>query len=241
VSAGSASPPAAAPSPPGPATGVWMGAAFGIALMLAILVLAEEGTDAEGIKQALRATARWSFLFFWMAYAGGALAALFGPTFRALAVRGRPFGLAFASAHLVHAGLVLWLYQVSVSPPVGTRTLVFFAVGLFWTYLLALFSIPKLSGVLPSKIWRIVRTLGIEYIALAFLVDFAKNPFRDSAFHVLAYLPFLALCAIGPVVRLTAYIRRRRARDRAQTPMVLDVAAASGLESGAYSGRGDRR
>jgi D-alanyl-lipoteichoic acid acyltransferase DltB (MBOAT superfamily) len=218
-----------------------MGAAFGMALVLAILVLAEEGTDAEAIKQALRATARWSFLFFWMAYAGGALAALFGPTFRALAVRGRQFGLAFASAHLVHAGLVLWLYQISLDPPVKTRTLVFFAVGLFWTYLLALLSIPTLSGLLPPKILRIVRTLGMEYIALAFLVDFRKNPFEGSALHALAYLPFLALCAIGPILRLAAFVRRRRARDRTHTPMVLDVAAAPGLESGAYSGRAPRR
>jgi hypothetical protein len=218
-----------------------MGAAFGVALMLTLLVLAEEGTDAEGIRQALRVTARWSFLFFWMAYAGGALAALFGPTFQALAVRARQFGLAFASAHLVHAGLVLWLYQVSVRPPVGTRTLVFFGVGLFWTYLLALFSITKLSGLLPSKVWRIVRTLGVEYIALAFLVDFGRNPFWDSALHVIAYLPFLALCAIGPILRLAAFVRRRRARDRTHAPMALDVAAASGLESGAYAGRGDRR
>jgi hypothetical protein len=42
-------------------------------------------------------------------------------------------------------------------------------------------------------------------------------------------------------LRLAAFVRRRRARDRTHAPMVLDVAAASGLESGAYSGRGDRR
>ena len=230
-----------APSPASPATGAWMAAAFGTALMLAILVLAKGGTDAEGIKQALRATARWSFLFFWMAYAGGALAALFGPTFRALAQRGRQFGLAFASAHLVHAGLVLWLYQISVSPPVKTRTLVFFGVALFWTYLLAIYSIPKVSGMLPSKVWRIVRTLGVEYIALAFLVDFRTNPFEGSALHLLAYLPFLALCATGPVLRLAAFVRRRRAPERTHTPVVLDIAATSGLESGAYSGQGERR
>jgi hypothetical protein len=240
VSAMSRLPDAGASSPAGPATGVWMGAAFGTALMLAILVLAKEGTDSEGIKHALRVTARCSFLFFWMAYAGGPLAVLFGPTFRALAERGRQFGLAFASAHLVHAGLVLWLYQISVRPPVGTRTLVFFGVALFWTYLLALFSIPKLSGVLPSKVWRIIRAVGVEYIALAFLVDFGRNPFWGSALEVFAYLPFLALCAIGPVLRLAAFIRRHRARDRTQAPVVMDVAAASGLESAAYLRQGDR-
>lgn len=208
-----------------------MGAAFGTALILAILVLAREGTDVVGIRQALRATARWSFLFFWMAYVGGPLNTLFGRTFRALAKRGRQFGLAFASAHLVHAGLLLWLYQISLRPPVSTRTLVFFGGALFWTYLLALFSIPTLSRLLPSRVWRIIRTLGVEYIALAFLVDFGKNAFRGPAFDVLAYLPFLALCATGLVLRLAAAIRQRRAQDGMHATMVLDVAATSGRES----------
>ena len=44
-----------------------------------------------------------------------------------------------------------------------------------------------------------------------------------------------------PVGRLAVLVRRPSARDRTQTPMVLDVAADSGLESKAYSGRGDRR
>jgi len=51
----------------------------------------------EKLGVALRATARWSFLLFWLAYAGGALATLFGPKFQALARRGRDFGLSFAS------------------------------------------------------------------------------------------------------------------------------------------------
>jgi hypothetical protein len=58
---------------------------------------------------ALRMTARWSFLLFWVAYAGGALATLFGPALAPLSGRGREFGLAFAAAHLVHIGLVIWL------------------------------------------------------------------------------------------------------------------------------------
>jgi hypothetical protein len=56
---------------------------------------------------ALELTARWSFLLFWLAYAGNAVAILFGAQLAA----GREFGLAFASAHLVHIGLVVWLFH----------------------------------------------------------------------------------------------------------------------------------
>src|SRR5271154_1690380 len=86
-----------------------MGLAAGAALLLAGLVLAIYGTGEKAIRTALDVTARWSFLLFWLAYAGGALGSLFRPAFHGLARRGREFGLAFASAHLVHIGLIVWL------------------------------------------------------------------------------------------------------------------------------------
>ena len=79
-------------------SGIWMGAAFGIALTIATAVLVLGGTDNKSIRLALELTARWSFLLFWLAYAGGALATLFG--WGVLAGRGREFGVAFAAAHL---------------------------------------------------------------------------------------------------------------------------------------------
>ena len=77
---------------------VWMIGAFGGALVLAVAVLADYGTGPDGIGQAVRYTARWSFLFFWLSYTGGAMATLFGPAFAGLARRARPLGLAFAAA-----------------------------------------------------------------------------------------------------------------------------------------------
>ena len=83
-------------------------------------------------------------------------------------------------------------------------TLIFFGIGVIWVYLLALLSIPRLAAKLRPGTVRLLRTVGVEYIAFAFLVDFAKNPFRGSMLHLLAYLPFLALAAAGPLSRLAA-------------------------------------
>lgn len=206
-----------------PGAGPWMAGAFGIALLLALAVLLSAGTGDGGTIAALRLTARWSYLCFWPAYAGGALAALFGPTFRSLAERGREFGLAFAAAQLVHAGLVLWLYYSSAHPP-GQRTLLIFGIALFWTYLLAVFSIRRIAGTLAPRVWRAIRTLGVEYIALAFLIDFAKNPFQGSVEHALAYLPFQILAVAAPALRLAAFMHRRA---RSRRPVAHGDAAAS--------------
>lgn len=99
-----------------PVAAVWMGSAFCVALGLATLTLAALGPGVQGTIAALKVTARFSFLLFWLAYAAGAMTTLFGPAFEPLKRRGREFGLAFASAHLMHLGLVAWLTYIGAAP-----------------------------------------------------------------------------------------------------------------------------
>src|SRR6202142_3557604 len=156
----------------GPRAVVWMAAAFCAALGMAVLVLAVFGTDERGTDIALQVTARFSFLLFWPAYAAGAMLALFGPIFEPFKGRAREFGLAFASAHLVHLALVAWLSYIGHAPSGGV--FVFFGVAVLWTYLLALFSIRRLQQALGSRGWWFLRVVGLNYIAYAFAVDFLK-------------------------------------------------------------------
>ena len=183
--------------------------AFAVALGLAAAVFATRGLD---IVQALRMTARWSFLLFWLAYTGGALAALFGPTFGPLAARGRDLGLAYASAQLVHVGLVIWLFQISSSPPLSGGLYYFFVLAVVLTYLLAIFSFGGLSKTLGSKGWRALRIVGLNYILLAFARDFVLSSFHGiadhGASHFVSYAPFAAMCIAAPILVLTAAAHR---------------------------------
>ncbi len=189
----------------------WMGAALGVALMIVLAV----GLFASGHKLslALRLTARWSFLLFWLASAGGALATLFGSRFSGVAARARDFGLAFASAHLAHLGLVAWLYYAYQGP--GRSTIIIFGIAAFFTYLLALFSLKQVTAMLNPRVWKIVRSIGTEYISFAFLYDFARNPFQGGILHIIEYLPFLILAVAGPLLRLAALVTRRQLRGLA--------------------------
>jgi hypothetical protein len=181
-----------------------MAATFGVALAMVIIIRMIEG-PAQRLDTALRATARWSFLWFWLASSSSAIATLFGSNYRALAQRARDFGLAFASAHLAHVGLVAWLLYHAVTP---FPSLIFLSIGLFWIYLLALLSVKRLSAMLGPRIWRLIRTLGVEYIAFVFLVDFAKNPYQDGVLSLIAYLPFQAMAVAGPLLRIAAVAKR---------------------------------
>jgi len=154
----------------------------------------------------LRATARWSFILFWLASCGGALATLFGTRFKALAQRGRDFGLSFASAHLAHLGLVAWV--LLTGPPLSRNLLIFLYAGVFWTYLLAILSVRSLAARLDPRIVRVLRAVGVEYISLVFLFDFTQTHYRGGIVDVVEYLPFLLLTIAGPILRLAAALKR---------------------------------
>jgi hypothetical protein len=191
-----------------------MAAAFLVCLVLAVTVLAVFGAAEQGTVEALRVTARWCFLLFWFAYAGGALAKFWNLRFVAeLARHGREFGLAFASALAVHAALVLWHYHIA-TPPDGA--MLFFWVGILCTYLLALFSLPWARDMLGPRLWRLFLSLALNYIALVFAVDFIVDPLQATgvAKYPLSYLPFLAMLVAGILVRLAAFARAHLMSER---------------------------
>jgi len=120
-----------------------------------------------------------------------------------------------ASAHRVHVGLVAFLLYISATPFPRWK-LVFFGLGVFWVYSLALLSIRRITefwGIDP-RTWRIVRSIGVEYIALVFLFDFAPKPFYGGVANRLMYLPFFVMAIAGPLLRLAAAAKRLAGSQR---------------------------
>lgn len=192
----------------------WIVTAFagGIALSAAALFL--RGTGRSGTVTGLLLTARWAYGFFWAAYIGGPLTTVFGRKFQPLARRGRELGLAFAAAMLMHVTLVAWLYHISIHPPLPLGSALFFAVGLGFVYVLAVCSMPALAMRIPPSARRVIFTTGTEYIAVAFLSDFLKNPFGHGFEHLVAYGPFVTLALLATLLRLISYAARFARRDR---------------------------
>jgi hypothetical protein len=187
--------------------GLWMGGAFSTALVLAIVAIAMTPRAGDHVAAALRATARLSFLFFWPAYAGSAIALLFGRRFALLARYGREFGLAYASAQLVHVLLVSWLVVHSTQPFIEA-TMPFFSIGFLWTYFLAFSSFERLQHLFNPNLLRVLRNLGLEYIALVFFADFVIGPIESGIKHPIEYIPFSFLLICGFFLRLAATMRR---------------------------------
>jgi hypothetical protein len=190
---------------------VWMVGAFGGGLALAVAVLAADGTGPDGLGLGVRVTARWSFLYFWLSYAGGAIAILFGRPFARPALVARSSGLAFAAALQVHIGLVVWLGVVTGRVPLQGGLLGFFLVALFFADLLALLSF----GIGIHRLGRLRRPLlllGTTYILIAFGRDFvlgALDAKGRSPVYAAEYLPFALLSLIAIPLRLAALHRER--------------------------------
>ncbi|WP_024516051.1 hypothetical protein [Bradyrhizobium sp. Tv2a-2] len=185
-----------------------MGTALGANLLLAAIILAINGASAHGTSLALDTTGRVAFLWFWAAYAGGALASLFGAAFLPLKKLGRELGLAFAAAFLVHLTLVSWLCWIGSAPPIGI--FLFFGPVAALIFILALLSFGNLHRMLGPKLWWQLRTVGMNIILVAFLKDFMQDPLHGGVRHIVEYLPFTAMAIAAFLLRLAAWGLRLR-------------------------------
>jgi hypothetical protein len=184
---------------------------LGGGLAIAATLLAYYGTDPDGLALAVRMTARWSFLFFWLSYAGGALATVFGPGFSALARRARPLGLAFASALMVHIGLVVWLGVAIGQIPLQGGLLWFFLLALVFTVVVALLSFGIGTRAL-GRWWRPLLVVATTYILISFGLDFVQGAAGMTGqgwLYAAEYLPFAVLSLVAIPLRLAAHVRQR--------------------------------
>ncbi len=192
---------------------LWMAVAFcaTIAITVSAVGIFRTPHMHESLGIALAASARVAFLIFWPAYVGSALTSLFGDRFLALRKHARNLGLAFAAALLVHLGFVARLCAVGHPPP--AQVFVVFGTAAISTFFLALLSIGGVRQTMPPALWPFLRTVAMNYIAFAFLIDFAKFPLNNLRGAAL-YLPFAALSTVGPLLRLAAWMQKRSRKDR---------------------------
>src|SRR5262245_27239843 len=94
----------------GPALTLAIAASVSIAALAAVLA---DGGGVEGVRLAIRLTARSSLALFCLAFTAGALARLFpGPFTRWQRANRRYLGLGFASSHAVHAAAIVALARL---------------------------------------------------------------------------------------------------------------------------------
>jgi methionine sulfoxide reductase heme-binding subunit len=185
-----------------------------LVLLMTVMILIINPDLTEGVRSAIRATARSSFVLFLLAFTASAFAVLVPSPLSKSLVRERRFiGLAFAFSHLVHAVLIYWYGQLNTEFWPGRTTLgnVPGTVGYVFVLLLALTSFKSTTRMIGATAWKRLHTTGMWVLAAIFAYsNFKRIPMSD--WYV---LPFGLICA-ATAVRLVGKLAQANKRQSLQ-------------------------
>ncbi|MDR8386269.1 hypothetical protein MKS85_12085 [Pseudomonas sp. JL2] len=187
-----------------------------LVLLMTALTLALHPDLTEGVRSAIRATARSSFALFLLAFTASAFAVLVPSHLSRSLVRERRFiGLAFAFSHLVHAVLIYSYGQLNPEFWPGRTTVgnIPGSVGYVFILLLALTSFKSTARLIGGKTWKRLHVSGMWVLVAIFAYsNFKRIPM--SAWYV---LPFGLTCA-AIAIRLVGKLAQANARRRSSSP-----------------------
>lgn len=190
-------------------TAVLLGA--GLAGGVVVLAATLAGTDGgeHGAALAARHTARFSALWFLVAFAAGPLARIARASWARLLVRERRgIGLGFCAAHTVHlAAILLWLGRGGAA---GAATLAAGGLGYLFVFAMAATSNDAAVHRLGARRWLALHTAGQYYLWFLFAQTYLGRVLAPDARPVHLALAVAVAAAMGLrlFTVLTRYDRR---------------------------------
>lgn len=150
----------------------------GLFAMAAVIVLGHR-LDVEGVRMAIRATARTSFVLFALAFSAGALFTLWPGIWTRWQRRNRrQLGLAFAVSHGIHAVAILAFARLDpVQFMAHTNAATFITGGIAYGFIaaMALTSFDRTAAWLGPRAWRVLHLVGGYYLLISFMATNGKR------------------------------------------------------------------
>lgn len=194
-------------------------------VVMSALAVALQPELIDGLRSAIRATARTSFVLFLTAFTASAFAVLVPSPFSKALVRERRFiGLAFAFSHFVHAALIYAYGQLNTEfwPARSVVDNIPGSTGYLLILLMTLTSFKAPARLLGPKVWKALHVTGMWVIVAVFAFsNFKRIPM--SAWYV---LPFGLTCA-AVAIRLVGKLALASKRRQAPRPSTRHTVAAS--------------
>ncbi len=178
---------------------------------MSALVLALAGTDEEGVRTLIRATARSSAVLFLAAFLARPARQLWRSDATAFLLRNRRYlGVSMAVSHAIHGAAIVWLsvgfpgaYQADVVTLIGG------GLGFGFIALMAATSSDAAVSWLGRSRWQLLHRTGAWYVWGIFALTFVPDPSHGwDALHAVAVLAFAA----APLVRASAWWKTRSRR-----------------------------
>jgi hypothetical protein len=191
-----------------------------ISAMLVVMtvgVAAIRGFDVDGIRMAVRYTARSSLVLFCLAFSARATLTLFPSMWSRWQFRNRRYlGLSFATSHALHAVAVVAFAVAAPAAFAGATSAasyVFGGIGYAFIALMAATSFDRTAAAIGARAWRTLHLTGCYYLLVQFMVSFGKRT-PDMPLYGLFLVPLIAVF----VLRMVAMNRRPSSALTASTP-----------------------
>ncbi|BFT63517.1 hypothetical protein [Pseudomonas moorei] len=183
-------------------------------LVMAASIVVLNPELVEGLRSAIRATARTSFVLFLAAFTASAFAVLVpSPLSKALVRERRFIGLAFAFSHLLHAVLIYKYGQLNTEfwPGRSTITNIPGTLGYLFILFMTLTSFKTTTRLIGRKAWKALHVSGMWVLAAVFTYsNFKRIPL--STWYVLPFGIMFSAVAIRLVGKLALKNRRNQPR-----------------------------
>jgi methionine sulfoxide reductase heme-binding subunit len=186
---------------------------------MTLYFMARHGWDVDGVRLAIRATARTSLVLFALAFTAGAMVELMPSDATRWQRRNRRYlGVSFAASHFIHLGVIVTL--AVMDPAVFwklTTVMNILLAGTAYLFIAAMTatSFDRPAAWLGPRKWRLLHLIGGWYIWISFAIAVGKRVPVDRF-----YWPMAALVLAIAVLRLIAMFQRGRRRITISAPRV---------------------
>lgn len=183
-----------------------------LALVVGALALAgSHGFSVDGIRLAIRVTARTSLILFTLAFSAGAVIVLWPGIWTRWQLGNRRFlGLAFAVSHGVHAAAIAafaWFDPLQFHRLSSPGSMVTGGIAYGFIIAMALTSFDRSAAWLGPRGWRALHWVGGYYIWISFIVANGKRIGANPAYAAPVVLMLIVL-----VLRIAAWRAKSRLR-----------------------------
>ena len=138
----------------------------------------------ESVKNWTRYSAHLSFFYLFFAYSASILTQNFKYSFtRKILKNRRYFGLSFSIAHTFHlVALIYFFYSMNDEP--SLVSILGGGLGYFLMYVMAITSSEKMVRKIGIKSWRLIHTIGINYLVVIFFYAFVGAIYQTSIYSI---------------------------------------------------------
>jgi DMSO/TMAO reductase YedYZ heme-binding membrane subunit len=182
-----------------------------ILIALCVWIAGMRQFEVDGVRMAIRFTARTSLLFFCLAFSAAALARLWPNAFTRWQRRNRRYlGVTFAASHALHAAAIIAFANmdpIGYAAATSLASYIFGGIGYAFIVAMTATSFDAAGALLGPQAWRALHLVGGYYLLLQFTVSFGKR-IPEMPLYVLFLIPLAAVL----MLRMVAMASRQTPR-----------------------------